>query len=549
MIMRGLIFIALLLPALARAEVKAWLDRDAIALGETVTLNIQLDRQRASQPDLSVLDADFDRLGSSSSTQLSFVNGKRTAATLFAVALSPKREGSLIIPALLIDGDTTPVLQLTVKPSPVRVGPGGDVFIETEVDTTKPYVQQQIRYTVRLFFGVTVLDGQLSEPEPEHVRVLRLGNDKTWQAERDGRRYSVVERTFALVPERSGNVEIDAPVFAGRGLDRQGGSSMFGGGIRLSARGEPVTLDVRPSPPGAAQPWLPAEQVTMSWLEDPRSMSWSVGEPVTLGIRLQALGLGADQLPEIELPRPDSATLYPDQDSSRDSTDSGKLAAERTRRFAIVPQKAGRLIIHAPTVTWWDVAADVARTATLPDLEIDVRPAAPSTSPQPVTEPPSGETGSSEPESSDESSRSIDTRPGWWKAAFFMALAGWVATLAWALRRTRAAVLPVHRAEPEPTLQSWSAMRSQADLTSWARALRESAGTGRSEPLAELAVRLDDAGHAELLRRLERHLYAAPDDQPEALLDALRRAFPAPPPWRHPDTTRTADTALPPLYG
>src|SRR5687767_739263 len=100
----------------AQAATRAWLDRNQIALGESVTLNIETD-QAAAAPDFSPLRADFDLSGQSSSSRMQMVNGAITAKTTFVVNLAPRRAGTLAIPALLIGTQRSPPLALVVGAS------------------------------------------------------------------------------------------------------------------------------------------------------------------------------------------------------------------------------------------------------------------------------------------------------------------------------------------------------------------------------------------------------------------------------------------------
>src|SRR5664279_3300127 len=99
------------------AQVRAWLDRTSMQLGETVTLNIEVsDDNSAPQPDFSVLQQDFNLLGTQSSTSMSIINGQASAKLIWAVGLEPKRTGTFTIPALTIAGTQTQALTLTVQP-------------------------------------------------------------------------------------------------------------------------------------------------------------------------------------------------------------------------------------------------------------------------------------------------------------------------------------------------------------------------------------------------------------------------------------------------
>lgn len=540
----------------ASAGVRAWLDRTEIALGETVTLNVQVDGAGADTPDFSILAQDFEVLGSSSSSQISISNGQRSASTLFAVGLSPLREGVLTLPPFEVAGERSEPLLLTVKPATVSTGAGGDVFIETDVQPREPYVQQEVIYTLRLFYAVGLIDGQLDAPAPAGVRVARLGEDSKYQVERGGRRYMVIERRFALTPERSGELRLDPARFSGRGMDRNGLGGMFGGGTRLAAAGDPVLLQVRPKPASAPAPWLPARSLKLDVLEAQAPTQAKVGEPVSLTLRLRAQGLSADQLPELALADIAGAAVYPDQETARDQSNAQGLATEKTRRFAIVPTAPGVLEIPEQVIEWWDVAADRAQRSVVPARRIEVRAADGST----AAPPPAGTDAaditaqSATPVSPPPPPSAPAAEPSWrdwaWPAlSAFLAL-GWLLTH-WRARRARA--LMVHPAgQAAPVLHGRSgpdlgeALR-RGDLPRIALALRGLAPADCGPGLDAIADRLEAEPQAQAVRLLERALYAQGDDGNELLLQ-LRTAFRSPPRWRPAGRRVTDPTQLPPLY-
>ncbi len=90
------------------ADVRAWLDRNSMQLGETATLNVELSGDmNAAQPDFSALQQDFNLLGTQSSSSVSIINGQTTAKLIWAVGLEPKHAGTLLIPSLSVAGSTT----------------------------------------------------------------------------------------------------------------------------------------------------------------------------------------------------------------------------------------------------------------------------------------------------------------------------------------------------------------------------------------------------------------------------------------------------------
>jgi len=78
----------------AQAQTRAWLDRDQITDSDTVTLNIESDAGGGA-PDYAPLRTDFDLSSQTSSRQVQWSNGAMTSRALYAVALSPKRSGTL----------------------------------------------------------------------------------------------------------------------------------------------------------------------------------------------------------------------------------------------------------------------------------------------------------------------------------------------------------------------------------------------------------------------------------------------------------------------
>jgi len=552
-LLRVLLLLVLLFPMLAMAAPRAWLDRDSIRMGETVTLNVETDARGGSEPDFSVLDANFRRLGTSSNTQLSWVNGRQSARTLWAVALEPREEGVLGIPALAVGNERTEPLALTVLPMPSggSAAAGDDVFLEIESEPVDPYVQQQVRYTVRLYYAVTLLEGQLEEPQASGAQVRRLGQDVQYQKMLDERRYSVVERHYAIVPEASGRLEIPGPQFRGRALRTGGYGSLMNPNANLGARGNAIALEVRTRPATASTPWLPAQALSLTDESGDSPTTLQVGEPLTLTLRLSAQGLAAEQLPELVLPAIDGAEVYPDQETNQTRDDGAWLRGERVRKFAVVPTRAGKLVLPEIAVAWWDVANDRAARAVLPSREWSVAGAAGNTVAAPPT--PAIESASSAATAAPVSS--VAPAPWFWPLATALFATLWIATLV-LMRRRRAAdsnapITPASgaRIAPADWRSTWRTALYRADPTAAARALI-TAGQREwpsCQNLADVGAQLDDASQQVALARLEQVLYRGAED-PE-LIEKLRQVFADGPRWRQlVEDERKAGFTLPPLY-
>lgn len=508
------------------ASVRAWLDRNQMQLGETVTLNVQVEGDMQAQaPDFSALSADFGMTGTQSSSSMNIVNGKSSSSMLWAVGLSPKRAGTFTIPALSVDGQRTQPLTLVVAaPSAAATQPGGDVFVEAQADPLSPYVQQQVLLTVKLYFAVNLVDGNLDDPRVKGAVVRKLGQDSHYRAQVGSRSYNVVERHYALTPESNGAMTLEPIVFRGHAADANGGGFFFNQGRAIGAQSPAIVLNVRPRPAASGtDTWLPARSMSLTATGIDATTHAQVGEPLTLTLRLEAQGLGFEQLPKLELPKIDGADIYPDKPVTQDKDDGQWLYGVRERKFAIVPNRAGPLSLPPISVTWWDTAHDNAQTAQLPAITLNVLPAvanatptAPSqTQPAPTSQSPAPAAMNSAPAPIVADTAELRL----WRSLAFVALALWMATLiAWivwlvAQRRKQPPATPSSR-EPQDSprvRRAFADACKREDANATARALLAWARLTRPElrNLGELRQAVSDSGQAIAIADLERAAYGA----------------------------------------
>ncbi|MBE1158931.1 BatD family protein [Dyella acidiphila] len=387
---RWLLLLCLLLPLSAlAASVQASLDRNDVHLGDTVTLNLRIDgSMNANTPDLSVLENDFDVLGSSTNSSLSVVNGRQSMQLVIGIALRPKHVGDLQIPSLSVaGGQTSPlILHVGAPDTSASASTQKDVFVETSVNPDHVYVGQQFSYVVRLFFDVNLNSGTLPDPHPDGVEVRRLGGDTDYETMRGTRRYHVIERRYALIPQRAGALTIPAIEFQGEAVETgnpndpgsffgQGG--LFGNTTPVTADSPAANVNVQAAPADwGSTAWLPARSLALKLDGLPGNDQAQVGQPVNLRMSIEALGLTGDVLPDLSLPNIDGATVYPDQSTNTTHDDGQWLTGFRQRSFAIFPQHAGTLTIPAISLTWFNVQTGQKQVATIPAHTLTVAAAA-----------------------------------------------------------------------------------------------------------------------------------------------------------------------------
>ena len=543
----GLLVALCALPGLVTgvsAQTRAWLDRAQVTYGETVTLNIETSAS-VRQVDYRPLAAQFDIAGQTVRRSFGMVNGQSRAKSLFAVGIRPRGPGVITVPALRVGNASTSPLRLTVLPPTVeQAGGDAEAFVETEFDATQPYVQQAVGMAVRLHVAVPVLSGQLDQDQVEGASLEQVGADIQYQREIGGRRYSVVERRYLLVPERSGPLRVPGARFNGQAV---GGffDNIFDDGRKpLAAAAPDQRLQVRPVPADAPQPWLPLRDLRLRYLQSPRDAR--VGEATMVELEAIADGARASQVPVPGLAETDQAQVFADPVQADEQFIEGRPRTTLRRRIAIVPLKPGALSLPGPRIEWWDAVQGVARTAMLPPLQLQVSPAldAPVGSGEvPRAPATAGET----PDPRASAVAPVRDRRGWLLLAA-VALAVIAAFTWWWSRARRASVrmAEVPGASPQPAVAKSPSLAEalrQGELSAIARALSGEAGV-RGDDLDGVRARLDDTAQREAIERLQAARWG--DGDAAVALVALRGAFAQGPRWRM--RGRAPSSLLPPLY-
>ena len=525
----------------AQAQVRAWLDRTAVAEGEAVALNIETD-EVAARPDLSPLQADFEILDRTSSRQAQWINGATSVRTLYAVSLMPRRSGRIEIPALRIGAGTTPPLSLVVRAGTGSSPADAELFIETEVDDATLYVQQAVGVTVRLYH-VMNLTGQLDLDTPDGASLQRVGNDEQRMQSRNGRTYNVFERRYLLIPERSGALVLPAPRFSGNRVGGWMDDFFGGGGQALRARGTSRSLQVRGQPANAPQPWLPLRDLQLRYVSAPQQAR--AGEAATLVVEAVAIGATRAQMPELPVPSVPGAQVFAEPAKYEEILRDGVPQVTVTRRYSLVPDGSGSLRVEGLRMSWWDVRADAAKVATLPELRLQVAPGSGGFAGRQL---PAAPAAAASPAAMPEAATRVPAQVWPWLAAGFAVL--WLLTLIWAVRRRHESAQRApsssgaHVAKPSaPALADLKKALDNGTLDEVGDTLRAMA-TPPAADYDALIERLDDEGQRNAIEALRRARWAGGDGAVARTM--LRNAFKRGPKWKAAATTDRE--ILPPLY-
>jgi hypothetical protein len=539
-----------LVSAAHAATLTASLSESRIGPADTVTLSVQTDGNlNLDVLDFAVLEVDFALSNPATSSQVSFMNGQQTQVRERRIDLQPKRVGRLTIPAFELSGARSAELIVEVSDAH-RASPDigtEPIVLKAEVATREAYVQQQIVYTLKLYYAVNLSEGAIDELNVPNAVVERLGQDERSMTEINGQRYQVLERRYLVVPEQSGELQIPSVSLRARVVS-SGGSvfdSFFNRGRSVEVPSEAITVTVKPRPAGfSGAVWLPATSVAIS--EAPLDESVQVGDAITRKLRIDARGLSATQLPAFSIDAPPGAQVYPDQPSRVTRAEGNEVVATLEQNIALLPAQAGTLKLPPIQIRWWDVAADAERIAELPAQTLTVR-AASGVASVPT---PTADSASVLPATS-----AVTTSSPLWpivSSALLVLTLGAFAQI-WRLnqRLKRLAAPPAERAIDDANRGNAERLLKRAIGQSDAAAattalLKLAAVRGISaRNLSELAAQLDGP-FAITLRALEQARYAARAESPD--LTALNQAFVA---SNWPSATRRTNAVadpLPPLY-
>ena len=319
---RLIILITLCLTALATSESYATLtakvDRTVLDSNETLRLEMRYNGQVfTSEPDFEPLTTDFEVLSNSRQQNYSKVNGKTQSYTAWTLQLRPKRAGMLLIPSLTFKKDVSNAVELRVRAAPTRTNanPGTQpIYTETNVDSTAPFVGQQVILTHRLYTSVQLRDFGLSELIVDKAVLHRLG-DTQYQKVINGRNYLVLEVKYAVFPQSAGPLTIPSLRFGAYEVNNRSQFGVFNNrGNQIIRDTESKTLEVAARPAQSSlDGWMPSTAVVMEqrWSGDQNSVT--VGEPITRTITIRAEGLSAAQITPLPVPEGNSYRGYPDQ--------------------------------------------------------------------------------------------------------------------------------------------------------------------------------------------------------------------------------------------
>lgn len=375
------IFIAVILLEPAFAKLKVTADRTVLSTNESFTLEIESD-QSGGRPNLSVLEKDFEIISKNHSQNFSIINGKSSRQNIWTVLLMPKSDGQVTIPAIQFGKETSQPIHLVIhksvnplKDPKAQNAQNQDVFINISIEPKEQvYVQQQIKLTIQIFTRIGLSNLSLSSINIEDVVLEQIGEDKQFTKIINQQSYQVIERQYAIFPQKSGSLTIPGLQFEAVTVNQRGSNWPFfsNPGKPIRRKSDPISIKVLPKPNNfSGANWLPAEHIQVK-SQSTQLDEIKVGDSITITDHIMAQGVLGSLLPQIKFPEINGLKLYPDKPNISSDSYNGKIIGQREEKTAIIATRPGSYHIPDRKISWWNTQTNQMQEETIPGFKIQV---------------------------------------------------------------------------------------------------------------------------------------------------------------------------------
>ncbi len=419
--MLGFVILALLFlnasGALAKGiSVRAYLDRNAVSVGDQFALSIEVSGSDASKvpapkpPDLSKFAA---FVGSSTSQSIQFVNGRMSASKTTIFFFQATAPGMYTIPPVQVvyKSKTYPTNRLTIQvrkktatappPAPGARGqtPGtttlpkatgprrGDLFLRALVNKRTVYQNEPVVITYRIYTRVSVTGyGIKTLPKTAGFWAEEVPLPQRPQTRNEiynGIKYVVADlKKMVLFPTAPGKKVIDPMVVTcqvrvrsrrhSRDIfDEFFNDDFFGREIQQDIKSQPITIQVLPLPE-AGKPANFSGAVGQFRLKASLSKDTvKANEAVTLTIRISGSG-NIKMLPEPKLKLPPDFEKYEPKVTQKINRTASGVSGFKQFEYVLIPRFPGEQHIAPISFSYFDPRAKTYRTLHSPEFVVRV---------------------------------------------------------------------------------------------------------------------------------------------------------------------------------
>jgi hypothetical protein len=385
------VFLLILLTAsVSRAEisVKLRLDRSETLLTDSVQIIVSVvgSRDSDSPPEIQGLE-NFEVRSGGTSSRVEFINGKVSSSVDYTYFILPGKAGTFRIgPARVLVDDrtyTSDTVKLSVlEPARTKGDERGPIFLTAALASDTVYVEEQTIYTLKLYLRRNVRNINLNLPEAENLIFKQISKPVEYRSTHLGKDYRVLEVRYALLPSRAGSYAIEPSKMSMTVLQsrRRSGRSIFDDPFSSFSSGRPATvsseslqLKVRPLPEKGKPPDFSGLVGKFKMWSKLDPVSLKTGESATLTVSVSGEG-NVNRIPDLEIPELDNIKIYADKPVLESTQDNEGLKGAKIMKWALVPEKDGRLEVPPVTISFFDTENHTYKTLKSSSYTLSVLP-------------------------------------------------------------------------------------------------------------------------------------------------------------------------------
>ena len=330
-------------------------------VGTTFQLSIQVEGDLNEEIELPNMPG-VTAHGPSQSSQISYINGRRTSSIAYIYSLKVDKPGEYSVPPIeaKINGTierSKPTSFTVEKPSDHIKIKGSKIpgaFVQRNYSARKPYVGEAVLRTSKLFYRIRVVEAERKVSKADHTRVFNDIEREQSQEEFAQQRFSVLSYYDVIVPSRPGKLSIPSD-YISLGIQLQSSrrsrnsffSEFFDDAFSqrttktLSTKED--ILEVQALPAQGKPPKFAGLVGSFDVKADLNVRNLKQGETATLTIEVAGRGL-LDTMGTLPLDFASKIKIYPDKPVNEEKvTKEEGVWSKRVYKYALVPNQAGEL--------------------------------------------------------------------------------------------------------------------------------------------------------------------------------------------------------------
>ncbi|EIO3938895.1 BatD family protein [Vibrio vulnificus] len=364
-------------PFLAAKSLIASVNKTKVSKNEVIQLTVRADYSLdANDIDFSALSQDFFTSSPRFVNSSNYINGQSSKLSEWTLSIAPSRAGIVTIPAFSVDGESTAPIPLEVSVDQHEPNVSDIIQYSMQLDTSTLYPQQStpLKVEIRILADPRRLENpRITPPSIQGVEIEPKGQTRQFQRVEQGLQITVIEQNYQLTANQPGLFELKGPLLRGSYIY---GDSLTGSTKILTLDGKPQSqsIKVKAIPNNAAQPWLPAQQLSLvqQWYQDGgENNTVEQGSSITREITLTAKGLNENLLPTLKFDYPASVRVY-DEKPAFKTLDNG--TTQMTLKQVLILTETGDLTLPSLQLAWWNTVSDQQETAALEGRQLKVKP-------------------------------------------------------------------------------------------------------------------------------------------------------------------------------